>query len=162
MDKIITSNEQSLITSESTIEIYNITSDRKDDLPASIKLLQAVSKIILAIWADDSNCTILPDLFVMSIIKVLQTISVQQFANNMTKFYKDINSKRLGNKNSTYNTPIILEDIFTFPTQVYTWMFNTGVWYLALDSKPKSRFPVFIGRTNTGTVRKKAAVSIGI
>ena len=90
MDELLITNEQNLLALEGTIKLYNIASDEKDHLPASINLLYAITRSILTMQADGSNRNALPDLFVVDIIKVLQTTSVQSFTNKMEQFHDNI------------------------------------------------------------------------
>ena len=139
MDEIVTSNEQSLAALEGTVKIYNIANDGKDDFPACIKLLKAVTRSIVAMRADGSNRNAFSDLFVVAIIGVLQTTSVQPFNDKMKQFHASIELERFRNK-SSFNTPTMLNDIYSFALSVHTEMFNIGTWQQALLSKPKSGF----------------------
>lgn len=76
MDKIVTLNEQSLLALEQPVKIYNIVTDRKDNLFACIELLYTATRTIVTMRADGSNRNALPDFFVLNIIKILQTSSV--------------------------------------------------------------------------------------
>ena len=143
MDEIVTSNEQSLAALEGTVKLYNIANDGKDDLPACIKLLKAVTRSIVAMRADGSNRNAFSDLFVVAIIGVLQTTSVQPFNDKMKQFHDSIEFERfkqVGTKTS-FNTPTVLNEVYTFALAVHTEMFNVGTWQEALISKPnKSSF----------------------
>ena len=109
MDEILTSNENSLAALEGTIKIYNIASDDKDNLQACIKLIRAVCKTIIAMRDDGSHRTALPDRFVVSLVKVFQTTSVEPFKQSKsttlplmakTTFEHALNSAELSTKQS--------------------------------------------------------------
>ena len=127
MDEIVTSNEQSLVALEGTVKLYNIANDGKDDLPACIKLLKAITRSIVAMRAGGSNRNAFSDLFVVAIIGVLQTTSVQPFNDKMKQFHDSIEFERFKNKTS-FNTPTVLNEVYTFALAVHTEMFNVGTW----------------------------------
>ena len=108
------------------MKLYNIATDGKDDLTACIKLLKAVTRSIVAIRADDSNSNKLPDLFVVGIIEVLQTSSVQPFTDKMKQFHENIDFRRFEGSIKFFNTPAVLEDVYAYSNRVYTEMFNVG------------------------------------
>ena len=103
------------------------------------KLPKAVTRSIFAMRADGSNRNTFSDLFVVAIIGVLQTTSVQPFNDKMKQFHDSIELERFRNK-SSFNTPTILNDAYTFALAVHTEIFNIGTWQQALISKPKSGF----------------------
>ena len=144
MDENITSNEQSLLALEGTVKIYNITIDGEDGLPTCIKLLRVVTRFIVAMQADGSNWNALPVLFVVDIINVLQTTSVQPFTDKMEQFHDNIEFRQFDITSSTsFNTSDVLDDVYSFAHQVYTKMFNLGTWQDELLSKPKSSFNIY-------------------
>jgi hypothetical protein len=71
VDKVITSNENSLSALITAIKKYRIDTDGKDDLPECLKILEAGVKTIMAMRKDGSNRLPLPDKFVVDLIAVL-------------------------------------------------------------------------------------------
>ena len=122
-----------------------IANDCEDDLPVCIKLPCAVIRSIVAMRADGSNCNKLPDLFVVGIIGVCQTSSVQPFTDKMKQFHDNIEFKRfeVGNTVKYFHTPEVLVVVYTYANRVFTEMFNIGTWQDALLSKPKSSFDIY-------------------
>lgn len=59
----------------------------------------------------------------------------------MKQFHDSIELERFRNK-SSFNTPTILNDVYTFALAVHTEMFNINTWQQALLSKPKSGFTI--------------------
>ena len=90
MDEILTSNKNSLAALEGTIKIYNIASDGKDDLRACVKLIRAVCKTIIAMRDDGSHRAALPERFVVSLVKVFQTTSVEPFNEKIVQFHNSV------------------------------------------------------------------------
>ena len=74
MDEIVTSNEQSLLALEGTVKLFNNANDGKDDLPACIKLLKAVTRSIVVMRADGSNRNKLPDLSLWASLKFFKPL----------------------------------------------------------------------------------------
>ena len=125
------------------MKFYNIANDGKYDLPVCIKLLKVITRSIVAMRADDSNRNKVHDLFVVGIIGVLQTSSVQPFTDKMKQFHDNIEFKRfdVSNIGKSLNTPDVLEDVLSYyAKRVHTEIFNVGTWQDALLSKPKSSF----------------------
>ena len=94
--------------------------------------------------ADGSNRNAFSDLFVVAIIGVLQTTSVQPFNDKMKQFHDNIEFERfkqVGGTKTSFNTPAVLNDVYAFALAVHTEMFNVGTWQEALISKQsKSSF----------------------
>ena len=122
------------------MKLYNIATDGKDDLPACIKLLKAVTRSIVAMRADGSNRNKILDLFIVDIIEVLQTSSIQPFTDKMKQFHNNIDSRRFEGSIKSFNTLTVLEDVYAYANRVYTEMFNVCTWQDAILSKPKSSF----------------------
>ena len=138
-DVLLVSNEQSLAALESTITKYNIAVDGKDDLPESIKILHAVSTTIQAMRGDGKKSP-LPDKYVVDIIKVLKTTSVDEFNKKMAEFHSNLDLLRLMEDKETINTPTMLSKTFLFANKVYKELFDDGVWQECVLQKAKSTF----------------------
>ena len=98
--------------------------------------------------ADGSNRNAFSDLFVVAIIGVLQTTSVQSSNGKMKQFHDNIEFERfkqVGGTKTSFNTPAIINDVYIFALVVHTEMFNVGTWQEVLTSKPKSSFTTVIG-----------------
>jgi hypothetical protein len=79
VDILLSSNETSLLSLESTIKNFNIAKDGMDDIPETIKTLEAGSLTIRAMRDDGSERSPLPEKFVIDLSKVFQTTSVPLF-----------------------------------------------------------------------------------
>jgi hypothetical protein len=138
-DVLLVSNEQSLAALESTITKYNIAFDGKDNLPEAIKILHAVSTTIQAMRGDGKKSS-LPDKYVVDIIKVLKTTSVDEFNKKMAEFHSNLDLLRLMEDKETINTPKMLKKTFLFANKVYKELFDDGVWQEQVLQKAKSTF----------------------
>jgi hypothetical protein len=98
LNAVLSSNEDSLAALESTIKNYNIAADGKDDVPKSIKILEAGSKLITAMRDDGCNKPSLPDKFVVNLIGVFRTTSVDMFNNKMEAYQGSLELAYLINK----------------------------------------------------------------
>jgi hypothetical protein len=121
-DVLLMSNEQSLAALESTITKYSIAVDGKDDLPEAIKILHAVSTTIQAMRGDGKKSS-LPDKYVVDIIKVLKTTSVDEFNKKIAEFHSNLDLLRLMGDKETINTPKKLKKTFLFANKVYKELF---------------------------------------
>ena len=165
MEEIVTLNEQSLSALESTVKIYNIATDRKDNLFACINLLCAITRLIVAMRADDSIRNALPDLFVVDIIKVLQTTSVQPFTDKMKQFNDNIEFKWFNtNGGAFFNTPAILDYVYSFAHRVHTCIPRCLILALGKMHYYQNPSPAltFTGRIDAGPVSKKGATNIDV
>jgi hypothetical protein len=138
-DILLVSNEQSLASLESTITKYNIAVDAKDDLPEAVKIINAVSITIKAMRGDGKKSP-LPDKYVVDIIKVLKTTSVDAFNLKMSEFHSNLDLLRLMDDKNTINTPAMLTKTFNFANKVYKELFNEGIWQECVLQKAKSTF----------------------
>ena len=139
IDVLLVSNEQSLSSLETTITKYNIAVDAKDDLPEAVKIINAVSVTIQAMRGDGKKSP-LPDKYVVDIIKVLKTTSVDAFNNKMAEFHSNLDLLRLMDDKNTINTPEMLTKTFAFANKVHKELFNDGVWQECVLQKAKSTF----------------------
>jgi hypothetical protein len=142
-DILLVSNEQSLASLESTITKYNIAVDAKDDLPEAVKIINAVSITIKAMRGDGKKSP-LPDKYVVDIIKVLKTTSVDTFNLEMSEFHSNLDLLRLMDDKNTINTPAMLTKTFNFANKVYKELFNEGIWQECVLQKAKSIFPAIM------------------
>jgi hypothetical protein len=138
-DVLLVSNEQSLSSLETTITKYNIAVDAKDDLPEAVKVINAVSVTIQAMRGDGKKSP-LPDKYVVDIIKVLKTTSVDLFNSKMTEFHSNLDLLRLMDDKNTINTPAMLTKTFAFANKVHKELFNDGIWQECVLQKAKSTF----------------------
>ena len=138
-DVLLVSNEQSLAALETTITKYNVAVDGKDDLPEAVKVLHAVSTTIQAMRGDGKKSS-LPDKYVVDMIKVLKTTSVDEFNKKMAEFHSNLDLLRLMDDKDTINTPEMLTKTFLFTNKVYKELFNDGVWQECFLQKAKSTF----------------------
>jgi hypothetical protein len=140
VDKVITSNENSLSALITTIKKYRIDTDGKDDLPECLKILKAGVKTIMAMQEDGSNPSPLPDKFVVDLIAVLQTTSVSVFNETMKAFHSSLNIDRLKNGETTINSLPNSQQIFTFAKNYHKEIFDEGIWHEATMEQAKSTF----------------------
>jgi hypothetical protein len=144
---VLTANEDSLAALESTIKVYNIASDGKDDVPEAIKILKAGAKTIQAMREDGSGKHPLPDKFVVDMISVCRTTSVDMFNNKMEAYQASLELAELVDDAShKINTPIILEKVFTMAFKYHKQLFDAGIWDSQVLSKAKSSFVIVTGR----------------
>jgi hypothetical protein len=143
VDILLTSNETSLSSLESTIKKFNIAKDGLDDIPETIKILEAGSLTILAMRDDGSERSPLPEKYVVDLFKVFQTTSVQLFNDKMAALHSNLDLYRLTRKEKTLNTIANLESIFETALDYYTELFNEGVWTQATLESAKSTFNIF-------------------
>jgi hypothetical protein len=140
---VLSANEDSLTALESTIKNYNIAEDGKDDVPEAIKILQAGSKLITAMRDDGSNKPTLPDKYVINLIRVLCTTSVEVFNKKMEAYQGSLELALLVDSSKKINTPIILEKVFTVARNFHKELFDDGIWDTQVQSKAKSSFASF-------------------
>jgi hypothetical protein len=140
VDKVITSNENSLSALITTIKKYKIDSDGKDDLPECLKVLEAGVKTIMAMREDGSNRSPLPDKFVVDLIAVLQTTSVPVFNEKMKDFHNSLDMDRLKSGETTINTLLNLQQTFQFAKNYHKELFDEGIWHAATMEQAKSSF----------------------
>jgi flagellar biosynthesis regulator FlaF len=140
---VLSANEDSLSALESTIKNYKIAEDGKDDVPEAIKILQAGSKLITAMRDDGSNKPNLPDKFVVNVISVLCTTSVEVFNKKMEAYQGSLELALLVDSSKKINTPIILEKVFTVARNYHKELFDDGIWETQVQSKAKSSFASF-------------------
>jgi hypothetical protein len=140
VDKVITSNENSLSALVSTIKKYKIDSDGKDDLPECLKVLEAGVNTIMAMREDGSNRSPLPDKFVVDLIAVLQTTSVPVFNEKMKDFHSSLDMDRLKSGETTINTLLNLQQTFAFAKNYHKELFDEGIWHAATIEQAKSTF----------------------
>ena len=141
-DAVLSANEDSLAALESTIKNYNIAENGKDDVPEAIKILEAGSKLITAMRDDGSSKPTLPDKFVIKLIKVLCTTSVEVFNKKMEAYQGSLELALLcdGKK---INTPAVLKKVFTVARTFHKELFDDGIWETEVQSKAKSTFSSF-------------------
>ena len=142
-DAVLSANEDSLSALESTIKNYNIAKDGKDDVPEAIKILQAGSKLITAMRDDGSNKPTLPDKYVINLIKVLCTTSVEVFNKKLTAYQGSLELALLVDTTKKINTPDILDKVFTVARNFHKELFDDGIWETEVQSKAKSSFASF-------------------
>lgn len=142
-DAVLSANEDSLVALESTIKNYNIATDGKNDVPEAIKVLQAGSKLITAMRDDGSNKPTLPDKFVVNLIKVLCTTSVEVFNKKMEAYQGSLELALLVDSTKKINTPTILNKVFTVARNFHKELFDDGIWETEVLSKAKSTFSSF-------------------
>jgi hypothetical protein len=130
-DSVLTANEDSLAALESTIKVYNIASDRKDDVPESIKVLKAGSKTIQATRKNGSCKRPLPNRFVVDIITVFKTTSVDMFNNKMDAYLGSLELAELVDDSQKINTPA---------GKYHKQLFDAGTWEAQVQAKAKSSF----------------------
>lgn len=112
-----------------------------DGLPKLIKTLRAVSKTIQVKQEDGNINSSLLDFFIVGRIKVLQTSSIESFIIEMTDFHNNIDLEYLIKNDASFNTPKILQNIFSFASHVHTKPFNSDLWQdLLIYSKSKFTF----------------------
>jgi hypothetical protein len=140
---VLSANEDSLAALESTIKNYNIAEDGKDDVPEAIKILQAGSKLITAMRDDGSSKPNLPDKFVVNLITVLCTTSVDVFNKKMEAYQGSLELALLVDSSKKINTPIILNKVFTVARNYHKELFDDGIWETQVLSKAKSTFSSF-------------------
>jgi hypothetical protein len=140
VDTLLSSNETSLSSLESTIKQFNIAKDGKDDIPESIKTLEAGSLTIRAMRDDGSERPPLPEKFVIDLFQVFQTTSVPQFNDKMKALHANLDMHRLTRKEKTLNTIENLEGIFDMASDYYTELFDEGIWTQATIESAKSSF----------------------
>jgi len=139
-DAVLSSNEDSLAALETTIKQYNVAKDGNDDVLEATKVLRAGSKSILAMRADGSGKSALPDSFVSDIIQVYTTSSVDFFNEKMQSYQVQLELNCLMEDSKTINTPLILERTFKLADAVYNKLAGTGAWQAAANQKAKSTF----------------------
>jgi hypothetical protein len=93
---------------ESTIKVYNIASDGKDDVSEAIKVLKAGSKTIQAMREDGSGKRPPPVRFVVDMITVFKTTSVDMFNKKMEAYLGSLELAELVDETHKINTPVIL------------------------------------------------------
>jgi hypothetical protein len=98
VDTLLTSNETSLLSLESTIKQFNIAKDGLDDIPETIKMLEAGSLTILAMRDDGSERSPLPERYVVDLFKIFQTTSVPLFNDKMKALHGNLDLHRLTRK----------------------------------------------------------------
>jgi hypothetical protein len=140
IDSVLTSNENSLSALVSTIKKYNIATDGKDNLPESIKILEAGVKTIKSIRADGSNRPQLPDKFVVDVITVMQTTSVDMFNEKIKALHNSLDLYRLMHSEKTINTTENLNKVFSLAKNYHEELFNEGIWHEQTMEKAKSSF----------------------
>jgi hypothetical protein len=140
VDILLSSNETSLSSLESTIKNFNIAKDGMDDIPETIKTLEAGSLTIRAMRDDGSERSPLPEKFVIDLFKVFQTTSVPLFNEKMKALHLNLDMHRLTRKEKTLNTIDNLEGIFDMALDYYTELFNEGIWTQATLESAKSSF----------------------
>jgi hypothetical protein len=140
VDILLSSNETSLSSLESTIKNFNIAKDGMDDIPETIKTLEAGSLTIRAMRDDGSERPPLPEKFVIDLFKVFQTTSVPLFNEKMKALHLNLDMHRLTRKEKTLNTIDNLEGIFDMALDYYTELFNEGIWTQATLESAKSSF----------------------
>jgi hypothetical protein len=143
VDTLLSSNETSLSSLESTIKKFNIAKDGMDDVPETIKTLEAGSLTILAMRDDGSGRPPLPEKYVVDLFKVFQTTSVPVFNEKMAALHANLDLHRLTRKEKTLNTIDNLESIFDFATVFYEELFDEGVWTQVTLDTAKSTFNIF-------------------
>ena len=143
VDTVLTSNEDSLSALVLTIKKYNIASYGKDDLLESIKILEAGVRTIKAMREDGSNRPQLPDKFVVDVITVLQTTSVDVFNEKMKAFHNNLDMHRLMNDETTINTVANLQKTFKMASNYHKELFDDGIWHESTMEKAKSSFVIF-------------------
>jgi hypothetical protein len=143
VDILLSSNETSLSSLESTIKKFNIAKDGMDDIPETIKTLEAGSLTILAMQDDGSERSPLPEKYVVDLFKVFQTTSVPLFNDKMAALHANLDLHRLTRKEKSLNTINNLESIFEIASNYYTELFNEGVWTQATLESAESTFNVF-------------------
>jgi hypothetical protein len=139
-DTVLSSNEDSLAALETTIKQYNVAKDGNDAVLEATKVLRAGSKSILAMRADGSGKSALPDSFVSDIIQVYTTSSVDFFNDKMRSYQTQLELNCLMEDSKTINTPAILERTFKLADAVYNKLAGTGAWQAAATQKAKSTF----------------------
>jgi hypothetical protein len=140
---VLSSNEDSLAALEFTIKNYNIAKDGKDDVPESIKILKAGSKLITAMQDDGSNKPSLPDKFVVNLIGVFRTTSVDMFNNKMEAYQGSLELAYLIDKTQQINTPTVLGKVFLMAENYHNQLFDEGIWETQVQSKAKASFATF-------------------
>jgi hypothetical protein len=139
-DSVLTANEDSLAALESTIKVYNIASDGKDDVPEAIKVLKAGSKTIQAMREDGSGKRPLPERFVVDMITVFKTTSVDMFNKKMEAYLGSLELAELVDEAHKINTPVILNKVFYMAGKYHKQLFDAGTWDSAVLAKAKSSF----------------------
>ena len=140
VDILLSSNETSLSSLESTIKNFNIAKDGMDDIPETIKTLEAGSLTIQAMRDDGSERSPLPEKFVIDLFKVFQTTSVPLFNEKMKALHMNLDMHRLTKKEKTLNTIDNLNGIFDMALDYYTELFNEGIWTQVTLETAKSSF----------------------
>ena len=141
-NSVLSANEDSLAALESTIRVYNIASDGKDDVPEAIKVLKAGAKTIQAMREDGSGKYPLPDKFVIDMITVCATTSVDVFNKKMEQYQGSLELAELCDETDKINTPLILKKVFNTAVKFHKQLFDAGIWDAAVLSKAKSSFAV--------------------
>jgi hypothetical protein len=146
-NSVLTANEDSLAALESTIKVYNIASDGKDDVPEAIKVLKAGAKTIQAMREDGSGKYPLPNKFVVDMITVCCTTSVAMFNKKMEAYQASLELAELvDDETNKINTPIILQKVFTMAVKYHKQLFDAGIWESQVLAKAKSSFAAVTGR----------------
>jgi hypothetical protein len=140
---VLSANEDSLAALETTIKSYNIAEDGKDDVPESIKILQAGSKLITVMRDDGSNKPNLPDKFVINLIGVFSTTSVEMFNKKMEAYQASLELALLIDASQKINTPAVLGKVFLMAGNYHKQLFDYGIWETQVLSNAKSSFVSF-------------------
>jgi hypothetical protein len=146
-NSVLSANEKSLAALESTIKVYNIASDGKDDVPEAIKVLKAGAKTIQAMREGGSGKYPLPDKFVVGMITVYCTTSVDMFNKKMEAYQGSLESAELvDDETNKINTPIILQKVFTMAVKYHKQLFDAGIWESQVLAIAKLSFTAVTGR----------------
>ena len=140
VDTVLSSNESSLSSLETTIKNYNIAKDGKDEIPEVIKTLEAGALTIQAMRDDGSERLPLPDKFVVDLLKVFQTTSVPIFNEKMASLHSNLDMFRLMNNEKTINTIDNLTKTFKMAEDFHRELFDEGLWEQATLESAKSTF----------------------
>ena len=118
MGELTLSIDQNCAVIVGLLKVQDITKDGQDDLLASIKLLCSTIKSVIALRLEGSNRDKLPDLFVMRMLKALQTSNVEVFTIRMKQFALNVVFKQFetGNSGDTFYTPRVTEAMYTYAT----------------------------------------------
>ena len=92
---------------------------------------------------DGSHRTALPKRFIVSLVKVFQTTSVELFNEKIVQIHNSMEFQRVGDDNNdTYNDEVTLKKLFKFAMAVHNELFNDGIWQKSLVDNVRSGFAV--------------------
>ena len=119
------------------MKLYNIANDGKMIFLLASNYLRLSPDLLLQRELMVATVINFQIFFVVGIIEVLQTSSVQPFTDKMKHFHDNIEFRLFegGSTVKSFNTPDVLEGVYSYAQRVYIEMFNVGTRFITIKTQ---------------------------